>query len=157
MDKEGFKIYCDRLSNGKEEKLEETFSSKFLAIEEEDLIFEQPIKISGRAYVVDKELLLELHIKAIAKKPCAVCNQWGELEISLSPFMHAEPLSSIKGGIFDFSEILREEILLQVPSYWKCNKGKCPQEEGLKKYFGQSKKENFQENPFANINLSELK
>jgi uncharacterized metal-binding protein YceD (DUF177 family) len=157
MGNEGFKIYVDRISNEKEELINESFSPDFLSVKEEDLRFKKELTVEGRAYLVDKELLLELDVRATVEKPCAVCNKWGELEVALSPLIHAEPLSSARSGIFDFSTLLREELLLQIPRFWKCNNGHCPQEEGLSKYFAKKGKKNFQENPFANIDLPEVK
>jgi uncharacterized metal-binding protein YceD (DUF177 family) len=68
---------------------------------------------------------------------------------------HAVPLSEIKGNEFDFREVIRENLLIEVPSFAECN-GRCPEREKLKKYFKQGDGKTDQEEgqqPFSNLSL----
>jgi hypothetical protein len=56
--------------------------------------------------------------------------------IKLSNFYHGEPLAEIRTGVYDFSQMLREAVLLEVPHFAEC-KGNCPQRVAVKKYLKQ--------------------
>lgn len=154
---DGFKIYIDRLREGKEETLSESFAPDFLDVKEHDLRFSLPLQIEGKAQVVDNELILRLQVKLSFEKTCARCNQWGKIDLEISDLIIDESCSEIKHGVFDFSDRLREEILLNVPDYWRCSEANCLNLQGLENYLAKDDKKKFEENPFANLNLPGLK
>jgi uncharacterized metal-binding protein YceD (DUF177 family) len=136
-----FTIFADRLKDGHKEKIQESTAPDFLDIHEKELSFPHPVAISGEAYVSDDHLILHLKIKTEAIIPCLVCNEPIEISIVIENFYHAQDLHEIKSGIFDYTEELREAILLQVPAFIECNSGKCPERETMKKYLKSKPKE----------------
>ncbi len=46
--------------------------------------------------------------------PCAVCNQMIEVPLK-TDFYHTEPVEEIPSAIYDYSEALRESILIELP------------------------------------------
>lgn len=135
MTDDRFKIFVEQLRQGNTEEIEEVFSPDFLEIKEKELSFLQPITVRGQVYLADDTLVLHLDIHAVAVMPCAICNQPANVEIAIQGFYHAVPLIEIKGAVYDFREILREAILLEVPLLTECHQGKCPQRQSLEKYF----------------------
>lgn len=153
-----FKIYVEQLRDGHVEKLAENFAPKFLDVSENDLAFVDPVEIRGEAYLADDMLVLHVDVHTFCKIPCRICNEPVNTEIAIKGFYHAMPLEEIKTGVFDFQDILRETILLEVPSLVECHEGTCPQRRGMAKYFKKESppgekgvEEGYQ--PFADLDL----
>ncbi len=127
-----FKIYIDRLDNGQSIPIDETVEPNFLDIHESELLFPYPVRLHGQTYLANDHLIIQLVITTKAKIPCAICNDFFEFPIIIPDFYHAEPLAVIKSKIFDFSDAVRESILLLVPQFAECHEGKCPERENLK-------------------------
>lgn len=132
---EAFKIYIDQLKDGHSEQIAETFSSKFLDVQEDDLSFVDPVNVKGEAYLADNDLVLHLDINTLATIPCAICNSEVKVPVQLNGFYHTVPEDELKSGIYNFKEMLRENILLSTPLFAECNNGKCPERTELKKFF----------------------
>jgi len=130
-----FRIFVHRLRDGHQEKIKETLSPEFLDIHEKDLTFNAPVTIEGHAAVANDVLVLILAIEAEATMACAICNRSCRVKISISNFCHTISLDCIKSHIFDYKEILRESILLELPYNTECNSGDCPERISLAKYF----------------------
>ena len=136
---EAFKIYIRRLSEGNQERIEETVSSEFLEISEQDLQFGNTVSIQGMASLVDETLVLNINATTEAMLPCAVCNMPTQVKISVRDFCYTEESRQISDGIFDYREMLRESILLEIPYTAECCDGNCPsRDEILKKYVSRS-------------------
>jgi len=133
-------IYVDRLKDGHTQKIEEEISSNFLDVKEEELSFPSPVSIQGKAYLADDELVLQFDIHTQFIMPCAICNEKISLPIEIKNFYHVEPIAEIKGHIFNFTELLREAILLQIPPFIECNNGKCPERKTLSRYIKKEEK-----------------
>jgi uncharacterized metal-binding protein YceD (DUF177 family) len=129
-----FQIFIDRLKDGQTLTIEEKCSPMFLDIHEEGLKFTSPVDIKGRAYLTSDHLILHLSIATEGSMPCLICNDFFSFPISIDEFTHAEPLADIVNHIFDFTELLRETILLEVPAFAECNQGKCPERVTLANY-----------------------
>lgn len=129
-----FRIFVEQLRDGTIEEIDETFSPDFLEISEKELAFNKPVKVKGQVYLAEEMLVLHLDIQATATLPCAICNGPADVDIAIKGFYHAIPLSEVKGAIYDFRELLRETILLEVPILAECHQGKCPQRDTLKSY-----------------------
>lgn len=126
------KIYTERLKEGQKE----TFSGSISCLsmpEEKDLSFKKEIELSGEAYVAGDHLIIKLDAKAIAFMPCCVCNNPVTVQVNLCDFYHAEPLEEIKSSIFDFSELVRTDLLLQLPQFAECQ-GSCSERKNLKQF-----------------------
>jgi len=127
-------IYIDRLRGGHEHTVEETLSPAFLAIDEEDLQFADPVHIHFQAYLAEDHLVVHLDVDTAATIPCAICNEPVHLPIVLKHHTLTTLLSEIKGAIYDITEEVREAILLQIPLFTECNSGKCPERDNIKKF-----------------------
>lgn len=159
-----FKIYVDQLRDGQTEVIDETFDPLFIDMVEADLLFSDPVSVQGDVYLTNDSLILHLKVKTLATMPCAICNQSVKVEIIINNLYHVEPLENVKSGIFNFREMLRESVLLEVPMYVECGLGEntCPQREEIKKYLKQKNIKNKNSNqeedgyqPFANLDWKE--
>ena len=130
---DAFNIYVKQLRGGETEHLNESLPPDFLGINEKDLAFKDNVCVEGDAYLADNELILHLNIAANAIVPCAICNEDVDVEIAIEDFYHAVPLSEVKTGIYNLSDILRETILLEVPAIAECQ-GDCPRRKDVQKY-----------------------
>jgi uncharacterized metal-binding protein YceD (DUF177 family) len=153
-----FKIYVEQLRHGHVEKLDESFSPEFLDVNDSDLVFAELVTVSGEAYLADDILILHLDIGTMARIPCAVCNAPVDVPIEIKGAYHAVPLEEVKGSIFNFKELLRETILLEVPQLAECEQGKCPKREEIRRYLVDPKKDSKQNpeegyHPFADLDL----
>ena len=157
---ENFKIYVNRLKGGQKEKINETGPPRSLEIEDEkEVSFPAAVQISGEAYLAEDHLVLHLNISTQALLPCAICNEKFTVPIKLSNVYITTPLSEIRGASFDYASEVREAIFLQIPLYFECHGGNCPERNALNKYLKKnssaakspSEKEgaNF---PFADLN-----
>ena len=135
-----FKIYVDRLKDGKEEDLDETFLPDFMDIKEDTLSFPLNVKIKGKVYLVEKELILQLRLQTVSSLSCKVCNEQVGVPIA-SEIYHVEAIENIKGMVFDMRPMLREAILLETPSIAECNEGKCSQRKNIEKYLASTVEE----------------
>jgi uncharacterized metal-binding protein YceD (DUF177 family) len=149
-----FEILIDRLRNGGTEKIDAAFEPTFLGIEEKELLFPQKVKVSGQTYIAEDHLILQLKTATQAKMPCKVCNRMIEIDLELDNFYHTQPLDEIPSGVFDYTEALREAILIELPPYVECNRGNCPERQTLAPYLNAKKQENKTYFPFADIDLN---
>jgi uncharacterized metal-binding protein YceD (DUF177 family) len=128
------KIFIDRLRDGHIEKFSFKAPSAFLDLNEKDLSCSAPIDIDGEAYIATDHLILKLDLSTTISMPCSICNEPTEIKLHVPDFYHAEPLQEIKGAVFDYTECLREDILIQVPQFTECHGGKCPERENIKNF-----------------------
>ena len=140
------KIYIDRLIEGKTEKIEESLDPYFIDIDEKDLEFPSPVHIQGQTYIAKTHLVIQLKIETSAKLPCLICNEPVVIPLRIGKFYHTEELGNIKGSIYDYTLILREGVLLELPTYVDCRAG-CPKRTTIKKYL-QTGNQQF---PFADL------
>jgi uncharacterized metal-binding protein YceD (DUF177 family) len=158
MTEDAFRVYVEQLRHGVTEEINETFSPDFLEIQEKDLVFSKPVTLKGQVYLADEMLVLHFDIHAVATLACSICNEPADVEIAINGFYHAVPLNEIKGAVYDFREILRETILLEVPISTECHQGKCPQRKSLQKYLKKesapgTKEEEEGYRPFADLDF----
>ncbi len=123
-----FIIYIDRLKGGTVQKIGIHLSPEFFDVNEPDLIFQDPAEVSGEVYLAEEELVLHLSASTIARMPCSICNQMLPISLALTNFYHTEPLSSLKTGLFDLRDTLREALLLELPHTMECPGG-CKERE----------------------------
>lgn len=140
------KIIVEQLKEGLEEKIKNKISPSFIDVKEEALEFLDDVEIEGKTYTTSEHLILHLKILTYATMPCSICNTKTKVEICIKNFYHAEELVSIN-QIFDYSNVLREAILLEVPSFTECHNKNCPERKEIS-YFLKKSDSNF---PFANL------
>lgn len=138
---QNFIINVDRLRKNKDQKLkiEMSVSPEFLDVEEPELDFGEHIQIIGEAYLVDDQLVVHLDALVPLILVCKVCNGDASVMIKVNNFYHVEDLTALKSPYFDFSKVLREEILLEVPRFSECNEGNCPEREFMNQYLERKK------------------
>lgn len=138
---EKFIINTDRLRKNKELKFKIDMSvpSDFLDVDEPELGFGEIIDIEGETYIVDDQLILHLDVVVPFALVCKVCNGDAAVLVKIHNFYHVEDLKGMKSPFFDFSKILREEILLEVPRFPECNGGNCPEREFINQYIERKK------------------
>jgi len=149
-----FKIFIDRLNDGNEVEIEEKVSSKFLDVQEPELHFAPDVTFKGKAYLADDHLVIHLQVRATAIMPCKICNEPVQVPLNLHDLTFTEPVKEIFSSIFDFSPLLREAILLELPPFIECHEGTCPEREDVKKFFtpkGQNEKQNDHFFPFSSL------
>ncbi len=115
-------------------KIDHTVPSDFLKTFDNQLDFEGLVKLFGKAYLTDDHLIIKISAKASTKMDCSVCNGPAIKEISLEDHYITKPLAEIIDQVFDFSEELRQALLLETPPFLECEGGKCPQRSEIEKY-----------------------
>lgn len=145
------KVYLDRLQGGKTENIELELSSAFLDVNEPDLKFGDTVTVKGKAYLASEHLVIELEIQAEAILPCAICNEPVREMLKISRMYHTEELEAIRGRVYNYTQPLREAILLEVPTFSECQ-GSCPQRKELDKYKPHEGKSDSVQFPFVDLN-----
>lgn len=145
-----FKIYIDRLKTKEAEEFDIKVDPSFLKANESELTFNKLVEVKGKTYLAQNDLVIDLNAKAYYNMPCSICNELAENFLEIEHFIKVVELSSIKDAVFDFSSILRDEILLQLPQFIECNFGNCSKRNEIKQYF---KKDNEKHFPFQDIEL----
>ncbi|MGH7890018.1 MAG: YceD family protein, partial [Thermodesulfobacteriota bacterium] len=105
------KIFTEQLTSGKHESIELDLPSDFLSLNEKELTFTSPVHLKGEAYVADNHLILQLCAQAEVKMPCSICNEMTVMPLAAQEIFHTILLDDIESTIFDFTDIVREEII----------------------------------------------
>ena len=153
---DAFKIFVEQLKDGHTEEIEESFDPSFIDVDPE-LTFKDPIEVSGEAYIAEDTLVLRIEVDTKAILPCLICGEPVTVDIKIPSLYHVEPLSNIKTGIFNFQDVLREEVILEAPHFAECNDGNCPKRKGLDKFIkkpnpnGEGNQGGEGYHPFANL------
>ncbi|MFZ0566060.1 MAG: hypothetical protein WAM28_07740 [Chlamydiales bacterium] len=142
-------IYVHHLSEGHQEKIEKMLPPDYLGIHEAEAAIRAPVTVIGEMELTDGILILKLAVQTEAIMPCIICNREVQVSISVPTFCHTEEIRNIKKGIFNYKEILREEILLALPSTAECNEGQCPGRAAIAKYFSNNQKKD--SHPFEDL------
>lgn len=133
-----FKIFVDRLKDGKVEKISTQLNPEFLSVNEKDLSFREPIAFSAEAYLAIDHLIFQFSALTQVSLPCAICNEMIPLPLEVKNTYHSFPLAELPTAIFDSTDLVRETILLQIPQFAECKNGKCPERESIKKFLKSS-------------------
>jgi uncharacterized metal-binding protein YceD (DUF177 family) len=128
------KIFTEQLWDGKREEIEHVLPPDFLGINESGLIFHSPIYLKGEAYVTDEDLILQLSAHTEVKMTCSICNEMTFVTLKTEELFHTILLADLKSTTFDFTDILREEIVILIPQYVECQQGKCPERKIVSKF-----------------------
>jgi uncharacterized metal-binding protein YceD (DUF177 family) len=152
---ENLKIYIDRLKGGHAHPFDEILPPNFLNMEDDEILFKDPVAVKGEAYLADEHLIIHLSIETFAYLPCSICNDLVHMPIRVKNIYLTESLNAIKGAIYNLEEQIRETVLLQTPLFTECNNGNCPEREALKKFLKPEEKPSASSDithfPFANI------
>ena len=129
-----FKIYIDRLRDGSSSEIAEVVDRDLMQTEEKELNFKDPIHITGQAYVANDFLIIDISIKTNAYLPCSICNKDAAFPVIVKWYKHTVEIKNIKSSIYDYSDLIRQTILLNIPTYIECNNKNCPERENITKY-----------------------
>ena len=129
-----FKIFVDSLRMQEKVTFKETISPEFLAISEKDLKMDKPVMFEGEAYLSDDFLVLNFAVSTHFQMPCKICNQNVTLPLVEKNYVNTISLEEIRNGIYDFTEDLRQALLLKLPHFVECNGGACSERENLEKF-----------------------
>jgi uncharacterized metal-binding protein YceD (DUF177 family) len=142
------KIYVDRLKEGQEEIFEGTLPTSFLGT---DPLFQETVFLSAKACVTGDLLILKLEAKTAAFLPCSICNEQVLVPLEITDVYHDKDLKEIP-SVFDFSDLLREDLLLGLPQFTEC-RGNCPERQSIKNYLKQSQEQDTSsvQFPFSNL------
>lgn len=151
MKEDDLVIYIDRLKGGKEEEIQLSILPTFLEIEEKELVFPSPISVQGKAYLAGSELVIEVTLDLMLKLPCPICNEMCKHPLLLKNVRGCFSLDEIKKSVFHLPPFLREEILVQVPPFLECQKGRCPERQQVKEYLRQKKEKSNNHLPFKDL------
>ncbi len=128
------KIFTEQLRDGKREQIEHVLPPDFLGLGEPDLIFQHPIYLKGEVYATDEDLILQLSAHTEVKMPCSICNDMTFVTLKTEELYHTILLSELESTTFDFTDILREEIVILIPQYVECQQGNCPERKVISKF-----------------------
>ena len=132
MDVLKISLHC--LQKQEEIKIDETISSDFLDIDEKDLKMNFPIQIKGKAYLSNDFLVINFSAKTQFQMPCSICNEFITEDLAIENYYETIPLSKIKSSIYDYTEDLRQALILKLPQFIECNSGHCPERKNIEKY-----------------------
>ena len=131
-------IYIDRLKNNKEEPIYKNIHGDLLEINEQELKLVDEIKIKGKAYIASDFLIINFFtVQGRILMPCSICNELKSIDIKINNFYHSEPLDKIKNNKFNFKDVLKEAIFLEIPSFLECNNN-CEKRKDLNKYINKN-------------------
>lgn len=132
-------VYLERLK-AEADSIEEVLTPLELELEDESLHFSEEIAVNGTAYLAEDHVIVQLDVEAKAKLPCSICNVEVTVPVELQNTYLTKEVSEIPGGVYHYSDDLREAILLASPSFTECNMGNCPERSILKAYVKEEKK-----------------
>lgn len=132
-----FNIYIDRLLGGHVENIDEEIDPKVMETKDNLLTFEEPVKVTGKAYLAEDFLIMNLDIETKYKAPCKICSEDIEKPLEVRGIYLTKELKEIPSRVFDAMELVRDTIFLEIPDYHECG-GECPMRDELKKYFSSS-------------------
>lgn len=144
---ETFKIFLDRLFDGKEQILQDSIPKEFLFVDEEELKFEGPVEIKGKAYLAYDHLVIRLNAEALVNLPCVICTQPVSFFLKIKDRTHSIPIKEISGKIFSFKDLLKEELLLEVPQTKECN-DLCKERKNIAPFLNKKQQNDNPENHF---------
>lgn len=145
---EQLKIFTQQLTNDHHEKIDLTLSPEFLDLHEKEIKTPSPVTLKGEAYVIDDLLMLSFHLATDVEIPCSICNSPTKVRLQNKDILISLPLSELPSSVFDYSDLIREEVVMLLPQFVECKKDACPERAQLKPFLKQEKK-NF---PFADLN-----
>jgi hypothetical protein len=129
------KIYVDCLKHQDEVILDEEISCDVLNIVEKDLQMNAPVHLKGKAYLSENYLIINFSAHTSFKMCCSICNKLTQNTLSIENVYTTIDLNDIKHGIYDFTDDLRDAIILKIPQFQECNNGNCSERKNIEKYF----------------------
>lgn len=92
-----------------------------------------PIVLKGTASLLGEFISLRLKVQCTFILPCALCNEPFEYELQAT-IDHQEPVSDIRHRQWNFTEVVREAILVELPFFPQCGGSDCKNRQQIQKY-----------------------
>lgn len=143
-------IYIDRLNDGKTQVIEDKILKTDFFEDEKDLKFGPSIEIRGKAYLTNDHLVLDIGATTSVSMPCLVCNQLVPYALTMEKQKLTIPLEEIASKIFSFKDLLRENLLLQLPQTIECSNG-CVERKNIEQYLTKEKQNSSTHFPFSGL------
>lgn len=144
-----------QLSDGKPELLAISCDPKLLDVDEVELQFCDPVEIKGTVTLFGNELVLDLQAMTVARLPCLICNEATPIKLQVEQICHSVTLEELQkqvvDGQYNFSEIVREALLLELPLTAECG-GSCPKRAEVSAYLVEGKRAD-RHQPFSDLEL----
>ena len=145
------KIFTKQLRDGKREALDYVLPADFLDIQEEGISFHSPLHLKGEVYATDEHLILQLSAETEVEMPCSVCNEKTFVPLKTEEIFHTILFDEMESTTFDFTDLVREEIIILIPQFVECNQGKCPSRTDISKFMKSKAVTSHDHFPFADL------
>ncbi|MCC6127797.1 MAG: hypothetical protein IT584_01160, partial [Chlamydiae bacterium] len=140
---------------GLTEAIDAALDPSFLDVQEAELLFPSPVLLKGEVYLTDEHLIIHLKASTKTVRPCAICNEATTTDLCVSNFYHTEMIQDIPSAVFDFREVLREALLIELPLVVECSSGKCPERKSIAPFMkSKERSENTTYFPFTDLDQS---
>jgi uncharacterized metal-binding protein YceD (DUF177 family) len=131
----GLQIRIEGSQNEGEVLFEECVSHELLDLHRDDELSPvSDIFVTGKAYRTQEWIMIEAQVKVSMRLPCSMCNELCTFAIELLPWEESVEARSVKDGMVDLSQELRDAILLEVPFYTRCGSDTCRNIDEFQKY-----------------------
>lgn len=152
MEQGSLKIYVEQLHGGREQLFSESLDPEKLQLTGGEASFRATVRVEGRAYLAEEELVVCYDTATRVELPCAICNAPVELSFNLKALYECVPLEEVRGGIYYLDSAVRTALLLELPHYVECG-GNCPERKSLAPYMKREREEEEDEgyHPFAEL------
>lgn len=130
------RLFIDRIRAQEREHVDVTLDPDFMDIHEDELVFSDLVKVEGDVYLAGEEVVISLHAQTVMRMPCSICNAPVAQSLECG-WTTVEPVTSFRHGVVDLREMVRENLLLEVPLIIECEAGKCPTRAEIATYLRQ--------------------
>lgn len=130
------RVRIDSSRSDSEVVFTERLSRDFFDLASDDELSPQSdILVFGKAYCASEWIMVQALVTTLVCLPCSICDERCLLPIQLKQWEQSIPISSVKNGVIDLSESLREDLLLEVPNFIQCGGDTCKHADELRSYF----------------------
>ncbi len=144
-------IFTERLCPGRPEKNDLTLPPEFLGLGEEDIRFSSPLTLQGEMCRMDDLILITLAAQMTIEMPCSICNTLTTLPLQNKNILLSIPLSDVPAGSFNYTDLLREEVIMSLPQFIECHEGACPKRKEVQSFLKSAEKQAPTYFPFAEL------
>jgi uncharacterized metal-binding protein YceD (DUF177 family) len=148
---EQLKIFTEQLQEGQKEIINLVLNPNFLELTEQEVKTPSPVHVEGEVYCIDDLLMLSLSFSTEIEMPCSICNKVARVPLQNKDIILSLPFSELPSPIFDYTQLLREEILILIPQFTECHPKGCPQRKELQPYLKTEDKKKPPHFPFADL------
>ena len=128
-----FSLNIHSLSENDPIQIDDKFDPSFLDLDEKEIKFKDPVEIKGKIYLASDDLIIDVSIKTYVTMPCSICNEQIKYLLVNKNYIHTQQLKTIKDAVYDYTEIIRQAVILELPTKVECNNN-CPERENIAPY-----------------------